>query len=103
MNNKKVIKRLGVGMTSKGEVRYDYRGVDGMNYTTPEPMLSKNNKLYCPWIRIYNPKTRQSVILNYKDPRYYRVSTFFFKYIPLFKEQYKDQDISEHEVYIIEA
>lgn len=99
-DNTKRIKTMYVGMTPNGEVRYTYKSKDGMKHTTPELMLSKKNKLYCPWIKEYNPNTKQAVMLKYNENRYHRVSAFFIKYIPLLKEQ--EQGILEPGSYIIE-
>jgi hypothetical protein len=99
-DNTKIIKTIYVGMTPNGEVRYTYKSKDGMKYTTPELMVSKKNKLYCPWIRVYDPNTKQSVLIKYKEPRYYRVSAFFIQHIPLLKEQ--EQYILEQGLYILE-
>ena len=100
-DNTKVIKTIYVSMNPNGEVRYSYISKDGMKYTTPELMISKDtNKLFCPYIKGYDLNTKQSVRLKYNESRYHRASGFFTKYIPLLKEH--EQGILEPGVYILE-
>lgn len=88
--------------TPNGDVRYSYKDKDGMRYTTPEPVMSKKNKLYCPWIRVYDTNTKQAGFVNHNNPKYYKVSGHFIKHIALLKEEEKEQYIFEQGLYDID-
>lgn len=89
-------------ITPNGDVRYSYKDKDGMKYTTPEPKLSKKDKLYCPWIKVYDTNTKQSGFVNRNNPKYYKVSGHFIKHIAILKEEEKEQFIFEKGLYDID-